>query len=66
MQVISFRSLAKQPSRFSGFSTLPWQIPKAAVHEAERCATGLGFTATMLSGHAKRTPEHPAIFNMLQ
>lgn len=42
--------VARYPGRFGGFCTLPWQDVDAAVAEAERCATELGYTATMLNG----------------
>lgn len=44
-------AIARHPTRFGGFSTLPWQDPDAAAREAERCANELGLTATLLSGH---------------
>lgn len=42
---------ARYPARFSGFATLPWQDPDAALVELERSRTQLGLPATMLSGH---------------
>ncbi len=44
-------TVAAHPGRLAGFSTLPWQDVDAAIEEAERSATQLGLTATLLSGH---------------
>ena len=43
-------AVARHPTRFAGFSTLPWQDPGAAVRELQHCDK-LGLTATMLIGH---------------
>ncbi len=43
-------AVSKRPTRFRGFSTLPWQSPSAAVQEVERTVRDLGLRATMLIG----------------
>ncbi len=40
----------KNPSRFSGFASLPWQHPEAAAEELERTVKELGFVGAMLLG----------------
>lgn len=42
--------VARHPSRFAGFATLPWCHPDAAAREAERCVEKLGLNAVMLTG----------------
>ena len=44
------QAVARNPDRFAGFSTLPWQDPNAATRELERSAAELGLSATLLSG----------------
>ena len=44
------QAVARRPDRFAGFSVPPWQDTDAAVREAERSATQLGLTGTMLAG----------------
>lgn len=36
--------------RFSGFATLPWQAPEAAVRELERAVRELGFKGALING----------------
>lgn len=43
-------AVAKHPTRFSAFFSLPWQDPEAAVREAERCVRDLKLPATLLTG----------------
>ena len=40
----------KNPSRFSGFASLPWQHPEAAAEELERTVKEFGFVGAMLLG----------------
>lgn len=47
--------VARHPSRFAGFATLPWGHPDAAVEEAGRCLNDLGLTAVMLTGRPTQT-----------
>ncbi|MBO4312090.1 MAG: amidohydrolase family protein [Desulfovibrionaceae bacterium] len=43
---------ARHATRFAAFATLPWQEPKAAVKELERCVTRLGFRGVLLNGRS--------------
>jgi predicted TIM-barrel fold metal-dependent hydrolase len=43
-------AVARHPTRFQGFATLPVSQPDAAALELERCVKELGFTGTMLCG----------------
>lgn len=43
-------TIAKHPTRFAGFATLPTPDPEAAAKEFERCVTQLGFKGAMVHG----------------
>lgn len=43
--------VARNPSRFGAFASLPMQDPAAAVEELERAVNTLGFKGAMVNGH---------------
>ncbi len=43
--------VARNPTRFGAFATLPMQDPKAAVQELERTVKTLGFKGALVNGH---------------
>jgi len=43
--------VARHPSRFAGFATLPMQDPKAAADELSRAVQQLGFKGALVNGH---------------
>ncbi len=43
--------IAKHPTRFGGFATLPMQDPAQAIKELERAVKELGFKGTLVNGH---------------
>ncbi len=45
-------AIAKYPTRFMGFATLPMSNPKAAAEELKRCVRELGFKGAMINGTA--------------
>ncbi|HEX4555722.1 MAG TPA: amidohydrolase family protein, partial [Xanthobacteraceae bacterium] len=45
-------AIAKHPTRFAGFATLPTSDPAAAADELERAVTKLGFKGAMIHGLA--------------
>lgn len=49
------QAIARHPTRFQGFATLPVSRPDEAALELQRCVKELGFTGTMLCG---RVGEH--------
>ena len=54
------KTVAKYPTRFQGFATLPTAAPVEAAVELERCMTQLGFMGTMLCGRTRdRNLDHP-------
>jgi uncharacterized protein len=46
-------TIAKYPTRFQGFATLPTAAPAEAVLELERCVQQLRFPGTMLCGRTR-------------
>lgn len=55
-------AVARHPTRFQGFATLPVAAPEAAARELERCVQTLGFTGTMLCGRVgARNLDHPEL-----
>jgi uncharacterized protein len=44
-------AIARDPSRFAGFATLPTPAPEAAADELERTVTELGFKGALVHGH---------------
>jgi len=54
-------AVARHPTRFEAFATLPVAHPHEAARELERCVGTLGFTGTMLCGRVgERNLDHPA------
>ena len=55
-------AVARHPTRFEAFATLPVARPEEAAVELERCVRSLGFTGTMLCGRVgELNLDHPAI-----
>jgi uncharacterized protein len=53
-------TVAKHPTRFQGFATLPTAAPIEAARELERSVTRLGFVGTMLCGRTReKNLDHP-------
>jgi predicted TIM-barrel fold metal-dependent hydrolase len=53
-------AVARHPTRFQAFATLPVSDPDAAAQELERCVGTLGFKGTMLCGRVgTRNLDHP-------
>jgi predicted TIM-barrel fold metal-dependent hydrolase len=53
-------TIAKYPTRFQGFATLPTAAPDAAAKELERCVLQLGFKGTMVCGRTRdKSLDHP-------
>src|SRR5580658_4107515 len=44
-------NIARHPSRFGGFATLPMQSAPDAANELERCVKQLGFHGALINGH---------------
>jgi uncharacterized protein len=60
-------TVAKHPSRFQGFATLPTAAPAEAAVELERCVTQLGFGGTMLCGRTRdKNLDHPDFFPIFE
>ena len=54
-------AVARHPTRFEAFATLPVARPEEAAVELERCVRSLGFTGTMLCGRVGEfNLDHPA------
>ena len=45
--------VARNPTRFGGFATLPTPAPAKAAEELERCVRELGFKGAMINGHTR-------------
>lgn len=45
------KQIARHPTRYGGFATLPMQDPKAAADELERSVKELGFKGALVNGH---------------
>jgi predicted TIM-barrel fold metal-dependent hydrolase len=59
------QAIAKQPTRFQGFATLPTAAPDEAARELERCVKQLGFHGAMLSGRTRdKNLDHPDFLPM--
>ena len=53
-------TIAKHPTRFEGFATLPTTSPADVVPELERCMTQLGFKGVLLCGRTRdKNLDHP-------
>ena len=53
-------TIAKYPTRFQGFATLPTASPAHVAPELERCITQLGFKGAMLCGRTRdKNLDHP-------
>jgi predicted TIM-barrel fold metal-dependent hydrolase len=48
--------IARNPSRYAGFATLPLQDPLEASRELERCVTKLGFKGALVNGYTSLPP----------
>jgi predicted TIM-barrel fold metal-dependent hydrolase len=60
-------TVAKYPTRFQGFATLPTASPKEAATELERSVTRLGLTGSMLCGRTReKNLDHPDSFAMFE
>jgi predicted TIM-barrel fold metal-dependent hydrolase len=60
-------TVAKYPTRFQGFATLPTAAPEEAATELERCVTRLGFAGTMLCGRTReKNLDHPDFLPMFE
>jgi uncharacterized protein len=60
-------AIAANPARLSGFAVLPWQDPKAAAAELDRCVTQLGFKGVLLLGRpGARFLDDPAYAPVLE
>ncbi len=58
-------AIAKHPTRFQGFATLPTAAPDEAARELERCVKQLGFHGAMLSGRTRdKNLDHPDFLPM--
>lgn len=47
--------IARNPTRFQGFATLPTPAPEVAASELDRCVRELGFKGAMLCGRTRET-----------
>jgi predicted TIM-barrel fold metal-dependent hydrolase len=53
-------TIARHPTRFQGFATLPTAAPEDAAQELERCVRRLGLVGAMLCGRTRdRNLDHP-------
>jgi predicted TIM-barrel fold metal-dependent hydrolase len=60
-------AIARHPTRFQGFATLPVACPDEAALELERCVRDLGFKGTMLCGRVgTRNLDHPSLAPMFE
>lgn len=60
-------TIAKYPTRFQGFATLPTAAPAEAAAELERCVQQLGFVGTMLCGRTRdKNLDHPDFLPILE
>ncbi len=60
-------TVAKYPTRFQGFATLPTAAPEEAAVELERGVTDLGFVGTMLCGRTRdKNLDHPDFLPMFE
>ena len=56
------QAVARHPTRFRAFATLPVTQPEAAARELERCVQTLGFKGSMLCGRVgERHLDHPEL-----
>ena len=60
-------AVAKYPSRFQGFATLPTASPEEAATELERTVIHLGLMGSMLCGRTRdKNLDHPDFFSMFE
>jgi uncharacterized protein len=60
-------TIARHPTRFEGFATLPTAAPEQAAAELERCVLDLKFAATMLCGRTRdKNLDHPDFLPILE
>lgn len=48
-------AIRRNPTRLSGFATLPWQAPRAAADELDRCVNELGLKGVLIAGRPGRS-----------
>jgi predicted TIM-barrel fold metal-dependent hydrolase len=60
-------TVAKYPTRFQGFATLPTAAPEEAATELERGVRGLGFMGSMLCGRTReKNLDHPDFYPIFE
>jgi uncharacterized protein len=60
-------TVAKFPTRFQGFATLPTAAPEEAARELERSVTRLGLVGTMLCGRTReKNLDHPGFLPIFE
>ena len=60
-------TVARYPTRFQGFATLPTAAPGEAAGELEQAVTDLGFAGTMLCGRTRdKNLDHPDFLPMFE
>lgn len=60
-------TVAKYPTRFQGFATLPTAAPEEAATELERSVNRLGLMGSMLCGRTRdKNLDHPDFFSMFE
>jgi len=60
-------TIAKNPTRFQGFATLPTASPREAATELERSITRLGLMGSMLCGRTReKNLDHPDFFPIFE
>lgn len=64
------QQIARHPTRYGGFATLPMQDPKAAADELERAVKELGFKGALVNGHTNGVyydgPEYDVFWERVQ
>jgi gamma-resorcylate decarboxylase len=54
--------VSRRSDRFRGFAALPMQDPEAAILEARRCITDLGFVGALVNGFSQVGDEETAVY----
>ncbi|HUH87607.1 MAG TPA: amidohydrolase family protein [Pusillimonas sp.] len=64
------QQIARNPTRYGGFATLPMQDPQAAADELERAVKELGFKGALVNGHTNGVyydgPEYDVFWERVQ